>query len=407
MLLAHLKEKEITLLTGPRQVGKTYLMRLVQEDLKKRGKPTLYLNLDVEEDKQFFTSQSRLLQRVKLEVGEKKAYIFIDEIQRKKNAGLFLKGIYDMDLPYKLIVSGSGSLELKEKIHESLAGRKRIFSIDPITFTEFVNYRTEYRYEERLQDFFDLEKDVTQRLLEEYIVFGGYPRVILADTSDKKDAEMEDIYESYVDKDVRKLLAVEKPDAFTNLLKAIASQIGSLVNITELTSTIGVADKTIQSYLWYLEKTFILHKVTPYYSNVRKEITKAPLYYFYDQGLRNYLLGLFGLPSLPPVLSGHLFENVVFNMLRHSISPPTSIHFWRTRDNAEVDFVLQTGLNVVPVEVKYSKLEKPELSRSFKSFLAAYKPSHAYLIHLGGKMETKIESTVVRFLPYYALQQEF
>lgn len=109
-------------------------MKQLEEDLKKEGEKTLFLDLDRDLDRPFFSSQNRLIQKIEYEIGEKKGYVFIDEIQRKENAGLFLKGIYDMNLPYKLIVSGSGSLELKEKIHESLAGRKRIFELSTLEF---------------------------------------------------------------------------------------------------------------------------------------------------------------------------------------------------------------------------------------------------------------------------------
>ena len=404
-LITHLKEKEITLITGPRQVGKTYLMRLIQKNVQSLGKPTLFLNLDINNDRQFFVSQESLLARVKLEMGEDHGYVFIDEIQRKLDARLFLKGLYDMDLPYKFIVSGSGSLELKEKIHESLAGRKKIFTVDPVSFYEFVNYRTEYKYEKRLTDFFSVESLVSKQLLEEYLAFGGYPRVVLAQTLARKFDEIKDIYESYVEKDITGLLNVEKPQAFTDLLKVIASQIGCLVNVSEIASTVGISVKTVNSYLWYLEKTYILNKVTPFYQNLRKEITKAPVYYFFDQGLRNYLLGLFALPSIPTALSGHLFENVVFNMLRQTVSPPTTIHFWRTRDSAEVDFVLRTGLSVTPVEVKYKTLVIPEVSRAYRNFINLYKPEKAYYVHLGGDIKGKVSDTEVNHIPYYLVSQ--
>lgn len=398
----HLIEPEMTVLIGPRQVGKTYLMQLLQDHLKAKEEKTVYLNLDVDDHKQFFVSQSALINYIRLQVGETRAYVFIDEIQRKEDAGLFLKGIYDTTLPYKFIISGSGSLDLKAKIKESMAGRKQIFYIDPVSFEEFVNYKTEYKYEDRLHDFFSIETNRTQNLLEEYMMFGGYPRIVLAETIEKKKNEMDEIYRSYIERDITDLLGVEKPDAFTNLLKIIASQIGSLVNITELSSTIGISDKTIQHYLWYLEETFIIKKVTPYYRNIRSEITKTPLYYFYDTGVRNYLLGLFGVPSIPPALSGHLFENVIFNMIRqHTHFASTRIHFWRTTDNAEVDFVVSTGLNIIPIEVKYAKLQSQQTTRSFKSFLDKYKPKRAYVVHLGEKLEDTFDSTKISFLPYY------
>ncbi len=400
----HLIEPEMTVLIGPRQVGKTYLMQLLQDHLKSKEEKTVFLNLDVDDHKQFFLSQSALINYIRLQVGETRAYVFIDEIQRKEDAGLFLKGIYDMNLPYKFIISGSGSLDLKAKIKESMAGRKQIFYIDPVSFEEFVNYKTEYKYENKLDDFFSIEANRTQALLEEYMMFGGYPRIVIAETSEKKKSEMDEIYRSYIERDITDLLGVEKPDAFTNLLKIIASQIGSLVNITELSSTIGISDKTIQHYLWYLEETFIIKKVTPYYRNIRSEITKTPIYYFYDTGVRNYLLGLFGVPLIPSALSGHLFENVIFNMLRqHTHFASTRIHFWRTTDNAEVDFVISTGLTIIPVETKYTKLQSTQTTRSFKSFLDKYKPKKAYVVHLGEKLGETFHTTKISFLPYFEI----
>jgi len=164
-LKEHLQKKEISFIVGPRQAGKTTLMLLLKAQLEAQGKKTVFFNLDIESDKQFFISQDQLLKKIALEIGKNQGYVFIDEIQRKGDAGLFLKGLYDMNLPYKFIVSGSGSVELKGKVHESLAGRKRIFELSTISFVEFVNYRTGYKYEDRLAKFFDLDPNQTQRLL--------------------------------------------------------------------------------------------------------------------------------------------------------------------------------------------------------------------------------------------------
>ena len=181
----HLLQKEMTFIIGPRQAGKTTTMLSLKEELQKEGKKTIYFNLDIEADRKFFNSQETLMNKIRLEIGEEAGYVFIDEIQRKEDAGLFLKGIFDMNLPYKLIISGSGSVELKEKIHESSAGRKRLFEFTTISFVEFVNFRTDYRYEDRLQLFFELEKEKTSFFLDEYLRFGGYPKVILPRSPDK------------------------------------------------------------------------------------------------------------------------------------------------------------------------------------------------------------------------------
>lgn len=398
----HLTAPEMTIITGPRQVGKTYLMHILEENLKSKGEKTLYLNLDFDEHLPLVDSQGKLLDYIKLQAGDEKAYIFIDEIQKKENAEIFLKGLYDMRLPYKFILSGSGSLELKSKISESMAGRKRFFTVDPLSFEEFVNVKTDYKFSDRLQDFFLIESKKTQSLFEEYILYGGYPRVVLSQTAKDKILVMEDIYQSYIERDIKNFLDVNKPQAFANLVKILASQIGSLVNTAELSSTLEITDKTVRHYLWYLEKTFIIKKVTPFYRNVRSEIIKSPVYYFVDTGFRNYLLGLFGLPSIPTALKGYLFENTIFNMLRENIGYfPTEIHFWRTKDQAEVDFVIQAGLEVMPVEVKYSSLKTAETTRSFKSFLTKYKPTRAYIIHLGESFESKFEETKIYFIPFF------
>lgn len=401
----HLPSDQMTILIGPRQVGKTYLMDLLRKDLEKKGMKTVWLNLDISEDTPRFESQATLVQYLELTIGKDRAYVFIDEIQRKENAGLFLKGLADMKLPYKFIISGSGSLELKAEIPESAAGRKILFRVDPISFEEFINFKTDYRYEDKLKNFFVIEQEKTSRLFQEYLTFGGYPLVILADTAPAKQKQMEEIYRSYIDRDIKNLLNLEKTDEFSNLLKILASQIGSMVTITELASTINIDEKTVKHYLWYLEQTFIIQKITPFYRNVRSEITKAPIYYFLDNGLRNWLLGIFGLPDIPGPLGGHLFENVIFNILRQQLeSAPVQIHFWRTKDQAEVDFVLQRGLELIPIEAKYTEMKAPQITRSYRSFLSKYKPKKGYIVHQGKQsFETKIDNVWLKTIPFFSL----
>jgi len=399
----HLSAKEISLIIGPRQVGKTTLMLLLKEYLEKKGEKTLFLNLDVEADKQYFVSQEALIRKINLEFGKDKGYVFIDEIQRKENAGLFLKGIYDLNLPYKFIVSGSGSLDLKEKIHESLVGRKRMFELYPISFKEFVNFKTNYRYEESLEEFFEVEKVKTESLLNEYLNFGGYPRVVLEEKLSEKVRIIDEIYRSYLDKDISYLIKSERVDVYSSLIKLLAGQIGRLINYSELSSTLGIALQTLKNYLWYAEKTFIIHRLTPYFRNVRKEITKSPVIYFYDLGLRNYALGLFGKVEFSPDI-GFLFQNFVFNIIKEKFRfTGASVHFWRTKDKAEVDFVINFGKEIIPIEAKYKKLKEPTIERSLKSFIEKYHPKEAWIINLALEYEVKIDKTIVKFLPFYRL----
>lgn len=402
-LKGHLPFKEISLVSGPRQAGKTTLMLLLKEYLEAQREPTVFLSLDFESHQPFFRSQANLISKIRLEIGDKQGFVFIDEIQRKENGGLFLKGLYDLNLPYKFIVSGSGSLELKEKIHESLVGRKRIFRLNPVSFEEFVNFRTEYRYEGRLTSFFEIEKERTRSLFLEYLNFGGYPRLIVEPEIREKRLIMDDIYHSYLERDVSHLLKVEKSEAFTSLIRLMASQIGRLVNYSELSSTLGISVKTVKNYLWYAEKTFIIDKVSPYFRNVRKEITKSPVYYFTDLGLRNYALNLFGNLDAPSEL-GFVFQNFVFSLLKQALLfTPGEIHFWRTKDRAEVDFVMEMGKDLIPVEVKFKDLKRPEISRSLRSFVRRYAPENAWIVNLGFRETVPLDRASVHFLPFHDL----
>lgn len=398
----HLYKKEICLIIGPRQVGKTTLMLSLQKYLMKRDKKTVFLNLDSEIDKQFFVSQQSLLKKLKLELGNKKGYVFIDEIQRKENAGIFLKGLYDMNLPYKFIVSGSGSLELKEKIHESLTGRKRVFELNPVTFNEFVNFKTNYQYETKLADFFSIEEDRTKSFLDEYLNFGGYPRVILEETLIEKIKTIDEIFHSYLEKDISYLLRVKRLDAFSSLIKILASQTGKLINFSEISSTLGISIQTTKNYFWYAEKTFITQRLTPYFTNIRKEITKSPIIYFYDLGLRNYALGIFGNTNL--IKDGFLFQNFIFNILKEKFHFGGSLlHFWRTKDRAEIDFIINFGKEILPIEVKYKKIDKPTIGKSIRSFIDKYKPKEFWMVNLNFKKEIEYNKTKIKFLPFFRL----
>ena len=401
-LKEHILKKEITFVAGPRQAGKTTLMLMLRDELLKEGKKGLYLNLDIEMDKQFFGTQLDLIKKIELEIG-KQGYVFIDEIQRKNDAGVFLKGIYDQNLPYKFIVSGSGSVELKEKVHESLAGRKRIFELSTISFKEFLNYKTGYKYDEKIIDFFKLEKGKTLKFLEEYISFGGYPRVVLDETFKEKNSTINEIFQSYLEKDIYYLFKVQKSEIFINLIRVLASQIGKLVNYSELSNTIGINILTLKNYIWYLEKTFILKRVSPFYKNIRKEITKAPIFYFYDLGMRNFVLNVFG-KSDSILDKGFLFQNFIFNILTERVKETSAtINFWRTQDKAEVDFVLNYGNKYIPIEVKYSLSKKPVVPRSLLSFIKKYRPGQAFIINLEKNDILKIDNTEIIFMPFYDL----
>lgn len=401
-----LKRAEMAFLIGPRQSGKTTTMKILQSELEKRNEKTLFLSLDFEYDREYFGSQQSLLRKIELEMGKSRGFVFIDEIQRKENAGLFLKGIQDMGLPYKFIVSGSGSVDLKSRIKESMVGRKLVFEIYPLSIMEFINFRTDYHYENRLKEFCSLEKPRIDQLMEEYLNYGGYPRIVLEAEAKEKLRIMDEIYQGYIMKDIAFLLRVEKIEAFGKMIKALADQIGKLINYSELSATLGISLPTLKNYLWYAEETYILRRATPFFRNMRNEISKSPTVYFSDLGFRNYSLGILGQLTRPDDM-GFAFQNLVFLMLRGKLLwTGAGIHYWRTRSGAEIDFIIDLGKKVLPIEVKYKEMSRPVVPRAFDGFIEKYGPEKCLIVNKNLQTTVKVKGTEIRFLTLWDLMFE-
>jgi len=395
--------KEITIITGARQVGKTTILKEIIADLKKKGKSVLYFNLDIEEDGRHLQSQQKLLNKIELEAGNKRTYVFIDEIQQKENAGKFLKGIYDMDLSYKFVVTGSGSLELKEKISEALTGRKYLIEMEPVSFLEFANYKTHYKYQNRIGKFFQTEDEKTELFLNEYIVFGGYPAVITATTILRKQEVMNEIFVSYITRDVSFLLGIRQPGKFVKLIQLLAVQAGNIINYSQLAQDTGIRLETLKTYLWYAEQTFIITTIKPYFTNLKKELTKSPVIYFNDLGMLNFSKNnLNGMHH-----DGMLFQNFIYMILKGKyLKGLSQINYWRTKDKAEVDFIVHTAKGLVPIEVKYKNMKKATISRSFRSFLTKYKPKTGIIVNLELDETVRVDETDVYFLPFWKLTED-
>lgn len=402
-LKRHLTEPEITLISGARQVGKTTLMNLLFDELRKKNSKVLFLSLDFESDGPFFSSQQALINRIRLEFGDQFGFVFLDEIQRKENAGLFLKGLYDMKLPVKFIISGSGSIELRETIAESLAGRKRIFEITPVTFNEFLDFRTHYNYEGKLSSYVHAYPEKTMEFFHEYLNFGGYPRVITAPSIKEKVLQINEIFQSYIDRDIRQLIRSDQPEAFVRVIRLLAAQTGQMINLNNLSIDARVSAPTLQKHLWIAQKTYFIKLVEPFFKNVTKEITKSPVVYFADHGICNFSISHFGNIQRHQDY-GFVFQNLVGNtLLRELFASPFSVHYWRTTDKAEVDFVISRMDDPIGVEVKFSALKTPMITRSLRSFIEKYKPSEAWVINLTFSGTSVIGTTDVRHITFFEL----
>lgn len=405
---AHIEEPEITIITGPRQVGKTTIIRQIMEDLGKinhiSASQLQYFNLDVSRDHRLFSHQEDVVQFIKNRMPEQgKLYLFIDEIQRIPNPGIFLKGIYDLSLPLKLVVTGSSSLEIRSKISESLTGRKRLFTLYPLSLKEYVSYFDEAIYDLAV-DGDRFAQESMKHYLEDFLIYGGYPKVLVGSAGDSRILHLEEIYTSYVDKDVVGLLHVRDAYVFTKFVQILSEEIGNPFNVKGTSEELHMKDETIRRYLSSLEQTFILRRVPPFFRSTRTEIRKMPKVYFIDNGLRNYAkdgkdLGIRSFAERTD--SGFLLENFIFSeLIKVGME---DIRYWRTKDGAEMDFIVHKKGMDIPIEVKITSYQKPELSRSFYSYIQTYAPQHAVLVSSSHFDSLNVHGTEVHFLQPYQI----
>lgn len=352
-LINNLLNDKILALVGSRQVGKTSLLYLLIEHLLKTVKSTdiFYFNLDDFEVRSLFSSANTFLQYI--QTGDSTKYIFIDEVQRLDNPGLFLKSIHDLKLNLKIIVSGSSQLELRAKLKEFLVGRLRQLEIPRLTFSEMLK----------------LSPNVPQRsIFESMMLYGSYPEIAKQDNVEEKKLLLNDIYKTYLQKDVADFAKIENIDAFNKLLILLAAQIGSLLNIHHMARTLRISSQKIVNYLDILEGTFIIKRLYPFFKNYKKEISKTPKIYFMDLGLRNLLLANWQSLELRND-QGALFENLVFlELCNQDIYKLKRYHFWRTTNQTEIDFIIEDGTNLKAIEAKYSNDKNPKGFATFKKY---------------------------------------
>ncbi|MCG2700590.1 ATP-binding protein [Candidatus Parcubacteria bacterium] len=358
-----IKRKEAILIKGMRRAGKTSLLYLLKDLLIKKqkiAKERIYFfdleDLDIRED---FNDNPRALLKY-ITGGKNKKYVFIDEIQYLDNPANFLKILTDYYPDLKIFATGSSSLEIKRKIQDSLIGRVAYFQLYPINFAEFLNFKNKN---------FPLEPSPAQKkqldsLLEEYLLFGGMPEVVLEQNKKIKEELLKNYINLYVSKDIRALAEIENIGAFNKLLKILSGQTGALLEKNEISNTLGIAFKTVNRYLDILQYTYIIILLSPFFANLRSKLTKTPKIYFYDIGIRNSLINNFNKVVLRPD-KGALFENFIFLELASKFGLE-DIYFYRTAKQTELDFVVES--KKITVEVKCKKYESKKVFRVFDSF---------------------------------------
>lgn len=375
-----------TILIGPRRAGKTTLGKYLCQQLlnESRFKELLYLNCDLEEVRAWLKSPLFIEEGMK-QFGLTSPIIFIDEVQRLSSPGLLLKTIADLNLPVKMIASGSSQLEIKSKVQEHLTGRHFSSLVLPLSFGEWQ----------------------ASSHLEEWLIYGAYPQIVDAHA---KELLLSQLYQDYITKDIVETLRLGQPDIFQKLLGLIAHSSGQLVNYTQLATDCQVSVTTIRHYLSIAQQTYVIAQITPFVGNKRTELTSNPVFYFIDNGFRNYALRNFSDPTYRSDL-GLLVEGVVYQelykfMAQKFLNYP--IHYWRTKSGAEVDFVIRKNDDhILPIEVKYRNSTTPSISRGYRSFLQAYQPQKAAVITKDLIAVEVIENVEVHFIPLEQLEKVF
>jgi len=244
----------------------------------------------------------------------------------------------------------------------------------------------------------DIFKKEFQPLWEEYALYGGYPEVVKTSDFLTKREILKNIYETYITKDIIELLNINNYANFRTLVVLLAHRIGTLLNYQELATESSAYFKELKKYLSILEETYVLKQIKPYHKNPVSELRKNPKLYFIDSGLRNYIASDFN-PISQRINNGSVAENLVFqSLLNWQANRDFQIHYWRTIAKAEVDFVIQHGDKIIPIEVKFSKETKPKISRSFRNFIEKYQPKFAIVATRDFWGELK-QPTRIKFVP--------
>lgn len=340
------KRNKIITLLGPRQVGKTTLLEQLTEesgDMK-----ILNLNCDNEDDRLLL--QGRSSTELKNMIGNHDL-IMIDEAQRVENIGLTLKMMGDLKTKSMIIVTGSSSLGLGDRINEPATGRLIEHNLFPFTEYELVNANS-WRDE--------------HRLLNHRLIYGMYPEVVMYPEDARR--TLMTITNSYLYKDLLSYDGIRKPALLQKLVRALALQVGSEVSYNELAQLIGADKVTVEKYIDLLEKCFVVFKLPSYSRNMRNEIKKGKKIYFYDNGIRNAVLSNFALPEQRTDM-GQLWENfLISERLKRNVYEGTyaQMYFWRTQAQQEIDYVEECDGKISAFEFKWNPKAKAAMPKSFK-----------------------------------------
>ena len=383
----YLSAPEIIAIVGARQAGKTTLLKHLQAGIQDSS----FLTFEDIEIRELFDLDIKSFIELYIKPAR---VIFIDEFQYSKRGGQGLKFIYDTLPGRKLIISGSSSLDLTIKAVKHLTGRILSFTLYPFSFREVLRSKDERlsRLFESTLEFGPIEPPLLQRLqkyFQEFVVYGGYPRVATAQNDEEKRDILRNIFQIYLLRDVKDVLGLVDDYKILSLVKALALQAGQAISYDELSNLTQQNTPAVKRQINFLEKTYIASFLRPYFRNKRTELVKNPKAYFLDTGLRNAVIKDFKSVNERQD-KGALYENCVFSEL---MKKDRQVKYWRTKSKAEVDFVVDDR---IPLEVK-SGLSKPIIGKSLHSFIAKYQPDKAFILNESLFEDLRIRESTVQW----------
>ena len=393
----YVKSPEIIAIIGPRQCGKTTLLHHIAANLN--FTKTGIIDFEDRDELNLFMHDIKAFANLHVK-GQN--FLFIDEFQYATGGGKNLKYIYD-HFPVKIFITGSSSTELSVQSIQYLVGRIFVFNLYPFSFKEYLRFK-EPKLEQLIDGRPKIGPEIIKRINSHYAdfqIYGGYPRVALSSTNQEKETVIKNIFNTYLLREINQILNYRDEFKLTRLINALALQIGSSTNYNELSSVTGFKHKELLEAIDILEKTFVIHRSTPFYKNKRLELVKSPKFFFVDNGFRNMAIKNF-LPASSRTDIGALNENYIATEL---VKKGYSIRYWRTKSKAEVDFIIEDQGDVIPLEVK-TTLNKPSVSRSFRSFLEKYQPPRGYITSQQLYDDISVNDIPVSIVPHWYLDPQ-
>lgn len=344
-LISSLKNRKILIILGARQVGKTTLLSHLITN-----KNSKIFNLDLEVDKAQLAANQYLSPEQAIKNLGSPPILIIDEAQRFPEISRIAKGWFDNRITAKIILSGSSSLNLLNQSAEALTGRNEKIWLTPLVFKEILSVQPWYQSWRSQPAGFTGQ---IRSLLLQSLIFGSYPETIF--TPDKP-AYLLNLTADYLFKDIFQSGINKNPDLIKRLLLLLAYQIGSIISVNELASSLQTSRQTITKYLHLLEQTFVIFRLGAYNTNLRKEVAKSKKVYFWDTGVRNAIIKEFSYSENRSDI-GRLWENwVVAEFAKHNLlnRQKSDLYFWRSRNGAEVDLIIKHNSRLKPIEIKWS-----------------------------------------------------